>query len=100
MFFDPHSGGAPRSLCRGERIRVLHVVEAIEGGVARHLVNLVRHADAEHVVVVPAERVGGTTAYAAFGAMKEAGAHVRILDMRRSPTHPRTLAAVPRVRWE
>src|SRR3954452_20254533 len=35
------------------RPRVLHVLEAIEGGTSRHLVNLVRYVDAQHVVVVP-----------------------------------------------
>ena len=76
---------------------VLHVLEAIEGGVARHIVNLVRHVDAEHIVVVPPERVGGVTDNAAISAIGNAGATVEYLDMRRSPTSPRTLAAVPKV---
>jgi glycosyltransferase involved in cell wall biosynthesis len=75
----------------------MHVLEAIEGGVARHMVNLVRHADAEHIVVVPPERVGGVTDLAAFEAMDRAGARVELLDMRRSPADRRTLAAVLRV---
>jgi glycosyltransferase involved in cell wall biosynthesis len=79
------------------RIRVLHVLEAIEGGVARHIVNLVRHVDAEHVVALPSERVGGVTDTAAINAIAAAGATVEHLDMRRSPVSPRTLAAVPKV---
>jgi glycosyltransferase involved in cell wall biosynthesis len=78
-------------------VAVLHVLEAIEGGVARHMVNLVRHVDADHTVVVPPERVGGTTDTAAFGAMEEAGARIQLMDMRRSPWSPYTVAAVPRL---
>jgi glycosyltransferase involved in cell wall biosynthesis len=80
------------------RVRVLHVLEAIEAGVARHMVNLVRHVDAQHVVVLPPERVGGVTDTAAFGAMEAAGATLELLDMRRSPWDRRTLAAVGHVR--
>src|SRR5690349_2064445 len=79
------------------RMTVLHVLEAIEGGVARHIVNLVRHVDADHTVVVPPERVGGVTDNAAIAAIGAAGARVEYLDMRRSPASPRTLAAVPKV---
>jgi glycosyltransferase involved in cell wall biosynthesis len=78
-------------------VRVLHVLEAIEGGTSRHVLNVVRHVDAEHLVVVPPERVGRVTDTAAFGAMAAAGAKVELIDMRRSPSSPHTLAAVPRV---
>jgi glycosyltransferase involved in cell wall biosynthesis len=78
-------------------VAVLHVVEAVEGGVARHMVNLVRHVDAKHWVVAPAERGWGTTDTAALEAMEQAGARVELLDMRRSASHPRTFAAVQRV---
>lgn len=78
-------------------MRVLHVLEAIEGGVARYLVNVVRHVDAEHIVVVPHERVGGMTDTASIIDMGLAGARVEFLDMRRFPGSPRTLAAVPKV---
>src|SRR5436305_3853684 len=74
------------------RMTVLHVLEAIEGGVARHLVNLVGHVDADHIVVVPPERVGGVTDNAAIAAIASAGATVEQIDMRRSPASPRTLA--------
>jgi glycosyltransferase involved in cell wall biosynthesis len=78
-------------------VKVLHVVEAIEGGIARHIVSIVRHVDAEHFVVVPPERVGGITDTTAFGAMADAGATVELVDMRRSPTSRRTIAAISRV---
>jgi glycosyltransferase involved in cell wall biosynthesis len=74
---------------------VLHVLEAVETGVARHVRNLVRHVDAEHIVVLPRGRVGGATDTAAFGAMEAAGARLEWVEMRRSPVSPRTLAAVP-----
>jgi len=79
-------------------VRVLHVLEAIEGGTARHLSKLVRYVDAEHVVAVPAERVGGLTDTAALEAMGAAGARVEVVPMRRSVTSPRNAAAVARVR--
>jgi glycosyltransferase involved in cell wall biosynthesis len=78
-------------------VTVLHVVEAVEGGVARHLVNLVRHVDAEHHVVAPHERDWGVTDSAAFDEMARAGARIEFLDMRRSPSSPQTAAAVPKV---
>src|SRR5438105_1558639 len=79
-------------------VKVLHVLEAIETGVARHLRNLVRNVDAEHTVVLPSGRVGGTTDTAAFGEMEAAGARLERVEMRRSPVSPVTLAAVPRIR--
>ena len=37
-----------------ERLTVLHVMEALEGGTARHLADVVTHATGlRHVVVVP-----------------------------------------------
>lgn len=65
-------------------MRVLHVIEAIEAGVARHVTDLVCRVDAEHEVLVPAERVGGFTDVGALEAMEAAGARVRITPMRRS----------------
>jgi len=80
------------------RRRVVHVLEAVEGGTARHVTDLVTHATGvDHVVVVPAERVGGYTDRTAVPAMRAAGADVRIVDMRRSVTasqNVRALAAV------
>lgn len=79
-------------------MRVLHVVEAVEGGVARHVVDLVRHVDAQHHVVMPAERVGGYTDRAARGAIETAGGKVSLVPMRRSAIDPRNAWATARVR--
>jgi glycosyltransferase involved in cell wall biosynthesis len=79
-------------------LRVLHVVEAIEAGVARHVKDVVRHVPADHDVLVPPERVGGFTDYAAMEAMEAAGARVYLTPMRRSAVDPRNAAAVRRVR--
>ena len=72
---------------------MLHVLEALEGGTARHLVDLVRTAEGvEHHVAIPSERVGGLTDRAAAGRMAAAGAVVHVTPMRRSP--PRNAAAL------
>lgn len=71
------------------RPRVLHVLEALEGGTARHLVDLVRHAGGtDHEVVLPRERVGGVTDRAAAGHLVDAGAVLHHLPMRRTPWSP------------
>lgn len=71
------------------RHRVLHVIEAIEAGVARHVTDIVRYIDAEHVVVLPPERIGGFTDTSAIAAMNGAGAELVFRRMRRSPIEPR-----------
>ena len=74
---------------------MLHVMEALEGGTARHLVDLVRTArGVEHHVAIPTERVGGLTDRAAAGRMAAAGAVVHRTEMRRSPLAPRNGAAL------
>ena len=79
--------------------RVLHVVEAIETGCARHLADLVTHASgAEHHLAIPHRRVGGHTDLAAIDACVAAGAQVHRVEMRRSPGSPVNVAAVARVR--
>lgn len=97
----PVKGGWPLSSRRGDpvpaperRLTVLHVLESLEGGTSRHLSDLVRHADGlRHVVAVPCTRVGGVTDRRAIAAMTAAGADVRLVEMRRSPAHPRNVAA-------
>lgn len=79
-------------------MRVLHVLEAIEAGVARHVTDVVGHVDAEHHVLVPSERVGGFTDLAAFEGMEAAGARVHLQPMRRSVVDPRNMAATAAVR--
>lgn len=80
-------------------VRVLHVLEAIETGCARHLVDLVSATSSvDHEVVVPPERVGGHTDRVAFAALTAAGAIVHLVDMRRNPASPHNVHAVMAVR--
>lgn len=65
---------------------VLHVLEALEGGTARHLVDLVRHVEGyQHHVAVPSARVGGVTDTTATPRLRAAGATVHVVEMRRTP---------------
>lgn len=80
------------------RPTVLHVLEALEGGTARHLVDVVRHTPVAHEVAVPRFRMGGVTDLAAVEAMAEAGAVVHRVEMRRLPPHPLNLAALVAIR--
>ena len=74
---------------------VLHVLEALEGGTARHLRDLVTHIDSvTHHVVVPSERVGGVTDTGAVESMVAAGAEIHRLDMRRRPASAVNASAV------
>lgn len=78
---------------------VLHVLEALEGGTARHLVDVATHArDVTHHVVIPPRRVGGVTDTQAEPALREAGATVHLVAMRRNPLHPENAAAMRHVR--
>lgn len=74
---------------------VLHVMEALEGGTARHLVDLVRFAGGvRHEVAVPEVRSAGVTDRDAAPAMVAAGATVHHLPMRREPWAPGNAAAL------
>jgi len=76
---------------------VVHVLEALEGGTARHVADLVTHvAGVEHHVAVPPSRIGGVTAVEAVEEMEAAGATVHRIDMRRFPFSPRNATAL----WE
>jgi glycosyltransferase involved in cell wall biosynthesis len=78
---------------------VLHVLEALEGGTARHVRDLVTHVESvSHHVVVPSERVGGVTDHAAVETMAAAGAEIHRLDMRRAPASAANAAAVVALR--
>jgi glycosyltransferase involved in cell wall biosynthesis len=79
-------------------LRVLHVVEAIEGGLARHVAQIVRHVPAEHHVALPRQRVGGFTDGEAVATMAAAGGNLHVTPMRRSPANVRNASAVARVR--
>lgn len=66
--------------------RVLHVLEALEGGTARHLVDVVRWTErVEHHVALPTRRVGGLTDEGAAPALRALGATVHPLAMTRTP---------------
>jgi glycosyltransferase involved in cell wall biosynthesis len=79
-------------------MRILHVLEALEAGASRHLRYVVGHVNAEHIVVIPPERVGGLTDDLAFEDFARAGAEVHLVPMRRSPKSAHNAAAMARVR--
>lgn len=77
---------------------VLHVLEALEGGTARHLVDVVRHAPGTHHVVLPPHRAGGVTDTGAARAISCAGGHLHVVPMRRQPLHPANPVALAAIR--
>ena len=65
---------------------MLQVLEAMEGGTARHLVDIVRHTTGiRHVVVIPERRIGGLTDRDALLVLRAAGADVHLVSMTRRP---------------
>jgi glycosyltransferase involved in cell wall biosynthesis len=78
---------------------VLHVLEALEGGTARHIVDVVRHVGSvQHVVALPEERVGWATDRRARRSIEDAGGTVTTVHMRRSPTDPHNVIALRHLR--
>ena len=81
---------------------VLHVIEAIETGVARHVGDVIENTGGvRHHVAAPLVRVGATSAGTDDGALdrfRAAGAVVHRVDMRRLPVAVRNARAVGRVR--
>jgi glycosyltransferase involved in cell wall biosynthesis len=76
-------------------ITVLHVLEAVGGGTARHLVDLVRHTPGvRHVIAMPPRRVGHLSDEHAVAKLLDAGAEVRLVEMRRMPVHWRNARAL------
>jgi glycosyltransferase involved in cell wall biosynthesis len=76
---------------------VLHVLEAFAGGTERHLLDLVRHVDGfEHVIAVPSQHLGLSTARAMRGA-RHADARVEPLEMGRSGAAVLNLSAFIRL---
>lgn len=66
--------------------RVLHVLEAVEGGTARHVVDILRHVhEVEHEVALPAARSSGVTDHAAIAEIHASAAAVHLLPLRRGP---------------
>ncbi len=82
-------------------MRVLHVLEALEGGTSRHVVDLVRWTpDVDQHVAIPERRVGGVTDEAAAPALRAHGATVHPVAMTRSPAtaaNARSLLALVRL---
>jgi glycosyltransferase involved in cell wall biosynthesis len=77
---------------------VLHVLEALCGGTARHLIDLVEWtAGVRHVVAVPQERDGYFVDPDVMRRLIDAGAEIHRIDMRRLPVHPRNLVALVRL---
>ncbi len=79
--------------------RVLHVLEALEGGTARHVIDVVTHAErSHHIVVVPRTRVGSLTDETAIDRLDAAGAQVQVLTMHRTPWAPANVTALAKLR--
>src|SRR5438132_13124081 len=82
---------------RASRPTVLHVLEAFAGGTERHLLDLVRHVDGfEHVIAVPSQHHGKSTAHAARLA-EIAGARLARVEMGRSGAAATNLEALVRL---
>jgi glycosyltransferase involved in cell wall biosynthesis len=79
---------------------VVHVLEAMGGGTSRHLLDLVTSTDGfTHVVVVPTQRFEDATDTTMIPGLRAAGFDVRIIDMRRTPTHPDNAKAMLKIWW-
>ncbi|HET6818034.1 MAG TPA: glycosyltransferase [Mycobacteriales bacterium] len=80
------------------QLTVLHVLEAVGGGTARHLVDVVRHTPGvRHVIAMPPRRVGHLSDDRAVAKLTAAGAEVRLVEMRRLPVHWRNLGGFARL---
>ena len=77
----------------------MHVLEAIESGCARHVVDIVRTTTGiRHHVAAPVERVGGVTDRQAAARITAAGGQMHRIEMRRSVTSPRNAVALAQLR--
>lgn len=78
---------------------VLHVLEAVGGGTAQHLLDIVRHVDGvEHHAAVPARRTGGLSDEKIVHRLRASGAHVHVVPMRRMPLSLDNMAATRHLR--
>ena len=77
---------------------VLHVVEAVEAGVLRHVADLISSVPAEHHVAMPTVRRGGRTDAETVARIREAGAEVHPLELTRFPVSPSNAVAAARLR--
>lgn len=83
---------------RTDALRVLHVVEAVETGLIRHVVDVVTGVDADHHLALPRRRMGGGTDERAITRLADAASDLHQVGMRRSAASPANLAAVVAVR--
>lgn len=81
-------------------LRVLHVIEALGTGCARHVVDVVRHtANVEHHVALPLARTAhDVTAKGALQDLRAAEATLHPVAMHRPPVSPANGGAVLRLR--
>ena len=79
-------------------LHVLHVLEAIGGGTAKHLIDVCRAVPIRHTVVVPAARRGELSDPDAIRELRLAGADVRVVPMRRSAFSATNFQAIAVVR--
>lgn len=94
-----HRGGLDSTAGRDGAPRVLHVIEAVEGGTARHVVDVVRWVQGwEHHVAVPSRRRGAPTDETALPKLRELGAHVHVVEMARNPLAPVNAGALLQIR--
>lgn len=78
---------------------VLHVLEAVGGGTAKHLVDVVTHVEGvRHLVAVPTRRLSGLSDDAIADRLRDAGAQVHVTPMRRQPASRDNALAVLRLR--
>lgn len=77
---------------------VLHVVEAVEAGVLRHVADLVASVPAQHHAAMPTVRRGGRTDAELVSRIRAAGATVHPLRLTRSPVTPSNAWATARLR--
>ncbi|MBV8690141.1 MAG: glycosyltransferase [Actinobacteria bacterium] len=83
----------------GPPVTVLHVVEAVNAGVGRHVADLIRHsAGVRHEVAAGTERSGWDAYEDPLAAFADAGAVVHKVEMRRQPHHPANGAALLKLR--
>ena len=100
MAVDPSRAAGSPHAAPADRPRVLHVIEAVGGGTARHVVDLVTYArDVHHIVAAPETREGSHLSDPRMlSELEAAGAEVRVVPMRRSPGTLDNATAVRRIR--
>lgn len=77
-------------------MKIVHVLEALEGGTALHVRTLAEFqvgAGHDVAVVVPPSRSWGQTDTSLVSRLRELGAPVESIRMHRVPVHPRNVAA-------